>query len=61
MFYFEKYIHILALEMASPGNQHCVSCIGTLSFSIEKTELVLGVAAAATGINQPVTSPVDLL
>jgi len=60
MFYFEKYIDILALEMASPGNQHCASCIGTLSLSIAKTELVLGVAAAATG-NQPVTSPVDLL
>jgi len=29
---FEKYIYILALEMASPGNQHCASCIvGTLS------------------------------
>jgi len=22
----------LALEMASPGNQHCDNCIGTLSF-----------------------------
>ena len=31
---FEKYIYILALETASPGNQHCVSCIGTLSFPI---------------------------
>ena len=31
---FEKYAYILALEMASPGNQHCVSCIGTLSFPI---------------------------
>ena len=31
---FEKYIYILALEMASPGNQHCDSCIGTLSFPI---------------------------
>jgi len=29
---FEKYIYILALEMASPGNQHCVNCIGALSF-----------------------------
>jgi len=29
---FEKYIYILALEMASPENQHCVNCIGTLSF-----------------------------
>jgi len=30
----EKYIYILSLEMASPGNQHCASCIGTLSFPI---------------------------
>jgi len=27
---FEKYINILAFEMASPGNHHCVNCIGTL-------------------------------
>jgi len=27
--FFEKYIYILALEMASPGNQHCANCIGT--------------------------------
>jgi len=32
---FEKYISILALEIASPGNQHCASCIGTLSFRIQ--------------------------
>jgi len=25
----------LALEMASPRNQHCANCIGTLSFPIE--------------------------
>jgi len=31
---FEKYTYILALEMASPGNQHCANCIGTLSFPI---------------------------
>jgi len=31
---FEEYIYILALEMASPGNQHCASCIGTLSFAV---------------------------
>ena len=31
---FEKYIYILALEMASPGNQYCANCIGTLSFPI---------------------------
>ena len=29
---FEKYIFILALEVASPVNQHCANCIGTLSF-----------------------------
>ena len=29
---FERYINILALEMASPGNRHCANCIGTLSF-----------------------------
>ena len=31
---FEKYINILALEMASPGNRHCANCIGTLSFPV---------------------------
>jgi len=29
-----KNIYISALEMASPGNQHCANCIGTLSFPI---------------------------
>ena len=33
---FEKYIYILALEMASTGNQNCASCIGTLSFLIRE-------------------------
>ena len=28
------FIYILALEMASLGNQHCASCIGTCSFPI---------------------------
>jgi len=28
----KKHIYILALEMASSGNQHCANCIGTLSF-----------------------------
>ena len=27
---FEKYINILELEMASPGNRHCANCIGAL-------------------------------
>ena len=31
---FEKYSYILALEMASPANQHSANCIGTLSFPI---------------------------
>jgi len=32
----EKYIYILPLEMASPGNRHCANCIGTLSFSVDE-------------------------
>jgi len=39
---FEKCIYILALEMASPGNQHCASCIGTLSFPIDVARTVCG-------------------
>ena len=38
---FQKYINILALEMASPGNRHHVNCIGTLSFPIFRLNLVL--------------------
>jgi len=30
----ENCTYILALEMASPGNEHCANCIGTLSFPI---------------------------
>ena len=33
--YLKKNIQILALEIASPGNQHCANCIGTLSFPME--------------------------
>jgi len=29
---FEKYIYILALEIANHGKQHCANCIGTLLF-----------------------------
>jgi len=29
---FEKYIYILALEMASPGNQHSASCFEALQW-----------------------------
>ena len=31
---YDKYVYILALEMASPGSQHCANCIGTLSFPV---------------------------
>jgi len=31
------FINILALKMASPGNQHCANCIGTFSFPIPIT------------------------
>jgi len=41
---FEKYIYISAMEMASPGNQHCANCIGTLSFPI---------GISTTDINEP--------
>jgi len=37
-----KYIYILALEIASWGNQHCANCIGTLSFPIGLTWLHVG-------------------
>ena len=46
---FEKYIYILALEMASPGNQHCASCIGTLSFPIGKLCIRGGGSGLAVG------------
>jgi len=32
VYLFEKYIYILAMEIASPANLHCANCIGTLSF-----------------------------
>jgi len=35
---FEKYIYILALEKASPENQHCANCINTLSFPIADSD-----------------------
>ena len=30
VYFTGKYIHIVALETATPGNQHCASCISTL-------------------------------
>jgi len=37
-FIWKKYIYILALKMVSPGNQHCVHFIGTLSFPIHRVK-----------------------
>jgi len=31
---YEKYIYILASEMANPGKQHSASCVGALSFLV---------------------------
>jgi len=33
---FEKHVHILALEMARPANQHCANYIGTVSLPVER-------------------------
>jgi len=35
----EKYIYVLALEMASAGNRHRANCIDTLSFPILRVVL----------------------
>ena len=39
-FFGKIYINILALKMASPGNRHCASCIGTLSFPTASLSLI---------------------
>ena len=36
---------MLALEMASPGNRHCASCIGALSFPIVSSCYVIAAGA----------------
>jgi len=41
VYFISKIIYILALEMASPGNQLCVNCIGTLSFPLSRANLCL--------------------
>jgi len=40
VYLLEKYIYLLALEMASPGKQHCANCIGTLSYPTESLALL---------------------
>ena len=42
VYFFEKYIYILALEMASRGNQHCTNCTGTLSLPTVKHVILVG-------------------
>jgi len=32
LYIFEKYVNVLALAKASPGNRRCASYIGALSF-----------------------------
>jgi len=44
----EKYIYILALEMASSGNRHYAYCIGALSSPID--EMLFEVSACAVGL-----------
>jgi len=46
VYFIEKYIRILALEMASSGNQHCANCIGTFSFPIDRYLVPAGHSAA---------------
>jgi len=31
---YENCIYLLAIEMASPGNQHCANCFGALSIPV---------------------------
>ena len=51
---FGEYICILALEIASPGKQHCVNCIGTLSFPMSKLLFTLTGLGYAS-LNEPDT------
>jgi len=46
----EKYIYILALEMApmaSPGNRHSAYCVGTLSYPRNASGLLRGLTAVS--------------
>jgi len=40
LFYLKKYTYVLALEMVNPGNRHCASCIGTLSFPMSDARVI---------------------
>jgi len=50
---FEKYISILALETASPGNQHCANCTGSAPFRALHTWLMTRVALTTTSTRLP--------
>ena len=70
---FFKYLYILALEPASPGNQRCASCIGTLSFPLcdvntERIYLLRWTADTGRGaerawllLHRPVAPPTEQL
>ena len=45
---FEKYVYILPLEMASPGNRHCAKCIGIVSFRVATQDAELLVNSNAS-------------
>jgi len=44
--FVEKCIYISALEMASPGNQHCASCIGTMAHTFVRRCMLIGADGA---------------
>jgi len=48
----EKYIYILALKMASPGNRHCANCIGTLSLPVRDTRRHTAVPSFSTTVQR---------
>jgi len=56
---FEKYIYILALEMASSVNQHCA--FGTLSFPIVRKKTVISGKASVHGSIEITTQNLKLL
>jgi len=56
----EKYINILALEMASPGNRHCANSVGTLSFPIKILQEWACCLRAASSLLKAVNDGEDL-
>jgi len=50
VYFFEQYIYIVPLEMASPGNQHCARCIGTPTFAMVRREMTHAGSNPAAGL-----------